>query len=290
MTDDGAVPTAPTAPIAPRGFRIQYASDLHMEFVKARDTYLPKVLVPAVPPAQVLILAGDIGHDADGSLAGVLQYASSHWSEVVYVMGNHEFYKADGRPRRTCEEVEAAVAAVVASFPNVHLLCHSSPEWLWPGSPTPVVFIGSTLWAHVKPSSPAAYGMNDFRYACITPASMSSMWERDKKAIGARLAHWRSVRELSEGEDSSGLKIVVVTHHMPSLSLIAPKFLGSRLSDAFASPCDFLLEGVAAWVYGHTHDANQLMLGDCLCAVNAIGYPREATGFRPTAVLTLDTV
>ena len=64
---------------------IQYASDLHLEFLERRH---PGVrLIEPAPGAEVLILAGDI-HHADRAVE-----VFGNWPcPVIYVAGNHESY------------------------------------------------------------------------------------------------------------------------------------------------------------------------------------------------------
>jgi predicted phosphodiesterase len=261
--------------------RVQYLSDLHLERVSPWNW--PSVLdVCLKPSAATVILAGDMGSDRDGSLEAVLQCATERWRHVVYVMGNHEFYDED---KRSVEDIEAAVGALVARFPSVHWLHHGHPEWV-PGEDSglpPCVFIGCTLWADVAGK---ATGINDFKASSISPDSMSAMWQRDTGVLARCLARWRE----AEGEASAetGRKIVVVTHHMPSFGLISPKYAMAQGKHAFASRSEWLMPGVSFWVYGHTHDAGtKVMEPGCVCCVNAVGYMSEHTGFDPAAAFVL---
>ena len=62
--------------------------------------------------------------------------------------------------------------------------------------------------------------------------------------------------------------VVVITHHMPSFSLITPKY--QRLNFCFASDCEFLMRSnVKAWIYGHAHQASSGMCGHTFLACNA---------------------
>jgi len=66
--------------------KILYLSDLHLEFTQ----YLPEVL-PSLDE-DLVVLAGDIGSGVEG-----IRWAKNAFPdrEVVYVLGNHEFYGYD---------------------------------------------------------------------------------------------------------------------------------------------------------------------------------------------------
>jgi len=81
--------------------KIAYISDLHIDFyIKSIDTNTPKFkrelqnyidIYLAPKPADVLIIAGDIGHYNNQSLA-VLKELKTHYKEVLVTFGNHELY------------------------------------------------------------------------------------------------------------------------------------------------------------------------------------------------------
>jgi predicted phosphodiesterase len=280
-----------TAPPPCAKTTVQYVSDLHLEIVKEKwwGRLLELYLQP-VPGARVLVLAGDIGSDANGSLQAALARASRLWEHVVYVMGNHEYYKVpEDRTRsrpRPFEEVEAGVRKVVAALPNVHLLMHDTPVWRLPESK--VVFVGSTLWTNLKGQRELLHTIRDFRETATTMDQTTARWERDKKVIASELRALGVVDGLEDddGEDDDG-KVVVVTHHMPSMALIAPEFKDGGSNAAFASDCEWLMPGVNAWIYGHTHRSGSAVINGCLCVANPVGYPDEDSKFNCAAVLSV---
>ena len=72
--------------------KIQYASDLHLEFA---DNWRYLKDNPLQVTGDVLILAGDIGYLGDDNYAKhpFWDWASDNYREVIACMGNHEFYK-----------------------------------------------------------------------------------------------------------------------------------------------------------------------------------------------------
>ncbi len=250
---------------------VQYASDLHMEHVTPdkRGPLLSKLLIPSAP---TLVLAGDIGQPCNGTLRAVLEYVQDKWSDVVLVTGNHEYYG-----KKTVEEVDEAVDALVAPFPNVHLLTWKSPVWCTELEGRKIAFVGCTLWSDVNAKeSGLLSSVGDYRWALLTPEVVQAMHRRDKRALH------NGIESVKEDHD-----VVVVTHHMPSLKLIADKWKSAPYTSAFGSSCEWLFPGVTAWIYGHTHEARTTVMDGCLCAVNAAGYPKEATGYHPRALLHL---
>lgn len=71
--------------------KIQFASDLHLEF---RENYrwLKENPLPVV--GDVLVLAGDIGYLTDTTIPNLRLWkeASKNYGQVLMVSGNHEFY------------------------------------------------------------------------------------------------------------------------------------------------------------------------------------------------------
>ena len=73
--------------------KIQYASDLHLEF-RDNSRYLRDN--PMVPVGDILVLAGDIGYldDDNYSKHPFWDWASDNFRQTLIIPGNHEFYKS----------------------------------------------------------------------------------------------------------------------------------------------------------------------------------------------------
>lgn len=82
---------------------------------------------------------------------------------------------------------------------------------------------------------------------------------------------WKSI------EESTAAHIVVVTHHLPTLQVVAPYHRGSVLNSAFASEYGELIAGsrVDAWIYGHSHTNIDTMIGGIRIICNQMGYVFE---------------
>lgn len=250
-------------------FRIQYVSDLHLEFYKAAD--FAKLVTPVAP---YLALAGDIGKPKHPLFEPFLEYVSERWSAVFYVAGNHEYYGSTSMADTT-----AAIRAKTAKFSNLYFLDADSPAVYL--SAENVAVIGTTLWTHIPAELEpfAAAKMNDYHMiGGATPAALSALHAKEKQKLATAIDCWKS----------KAADIVVITHHMPSFSLINPRYADSPLNVCFASDCKELLANpaVKAWIYGHTHDAQTKRIGGTIAAVNAHGYPSEhIPGYKNNACL-----
>lgn len=117
--------------------RIQYASDLHLEFEENYHFLMKNKLKPVSP---YLILAGDIDIISNGTVTrpDFFQYLSDHWQEVFIIPGNHEFYNKGN----------------VASSYNLELTIHPNVRYLNYQVITVegVDFIFTTLWSRTNTS------------------------------------------------------------------------------------------------------------------------------------------
>ncbi len=244
--------------------RIRVLSDLHLEF--------PQPPLPEVP-ADVVVLAGDTNLGVRGVRWARQAFPST---PVVYVAGNHEYYK-EAYPRLLERLREAAAGSTVTLLEDAALQVGE------------VTFLGATLWtdyALLGDADAAMHecrrGMTDHRLIRISPGY------RRFSPEDAHALHGASRRWLTAALREPGRK-VVVTHHAPSpRSLPAPP--GSPIDAAYASQLDELVEasGAPLWVHGHLHHCSDYQLGGTRVLCNARGYPDErASGFRPDLIVEL---
>ena len=210
--------------------RLHILSDLHLEF----EPFTP----PAVE-AEAVILAGDVSTGRNG-----LKWALKTFPHrpVIYVIGNHEFYGQ--KLQKLIKELQE-----LADGTNVHLLENGSCRI------GDVVFLGATLWTDfalngnpVVSEVVAQTSMNDYRRIRTLPR-----YSRLKPSDTRRL-HMESRRWLEDQAFAHrGRKVVVVTHHAPSIESIPPAFAGDPCNPAFASDMSrFIVESEARlWVHGH---------------------------------------
>lgn len=73
--------------------KIQYASDLHLEFKENVDWFLEN---PIIPTGDILVLAGDIAYLGTElySEHPFWDWCSRNFNQTIVVPGNHELYRS----------------------------------------------------------------------------------------------------------------------------------------------------------------------------------------------------
>ena len=214
------VPVAVQAPV-----RLLVLSDLHLEFAGFEP--------PDPALYDIVVLAGDIALGRSAVLWARDQPLFAD-KPVVFVPGNHEFYR--GERSRTLELLRQAAAGS-----NVHLL--DRDEVVIEG----VRFLGATLWtdfqidvargtAVAQAMQEARFGLNDFagliRERRRDPARPSLFTPQDAAREHALSRAWLQER-LDAPVDAAVRSTVVVTHHAPSGRSMDPVYEGSRLNPCF---------------------------------------------------------
>ena len=250
--------------------KIQYASDLHLEFRSNTEFILNHPLEVA---GDILLLAGDIAYMNSEAHARhpFWDWAAGHYQEVLLCPGNHEFYKGYDiatLPNGYCEFIR----------PNVRRLYNAVVTM----GDTDIIL--STLWAHIDPRDEiiCAERVADFaRIGYRGDSLMPTDFNRE---------HERCVQFLQQALASSKARHkVVATHHLPSPLLLDPQFNGSSLNGAYVSDMtSFVAEcGADFWVYGHSHRNICRAIGTTQCLSNQLGYVHVGEGydFNPGAVI-----
>lgn len=252
--------------------KIQYASDLHLEF---SDNYNYLKRNPIVPVGDILVLAGDIGYlnDDNYKTHPFWDWASENFKQVIVVAGNHEFYKyydlagvPEGLVVSIRENVKCYYNAVV-SVENVD-------------------FIVSTLWSKIELEN--AYlterGVSDFHRILYQKELLT--WDKFNKEHDKCLSFIQN--KVSE---SKARYIVVVTHHVPSFRLESPDFRGGKINGAFTVELEKFIEQspIDYWIYGHSHRNIDKKIGNTKCVTNQLGYVfyNEHTTFDPQKIIEI---
>lgn len=255
-------------------FKIQYASDLHLEFPE-NTRFLEKF--PIQPIADVLVLAGDMGYlgNEDYVEHPFWDWASRSYVQVIVIPGNHEFYQGydlgklhDGWSMEIRPNVKCYYNAVIPLTDDIDL-------------------IASTLWGHIeaKDAFVTERSVNDFYHVKVNGVVMNSQLfneENDK----CRAFIKKSVAE------SNAKHIIVATHHVPSYELVSPQFVGSLINGAFTVELgDFIVHSpIEYWIYGHSHINIDKVIGGTRCVSNQLGYVShgEHLFFDSAKCITID--
>lgn len=264
--------------------KISLGSDLHLEFG------------PLDPinkdGADVLILSGDIlvaedlhrwprGRDDTSAQSSgkkdadmfraFLEACSKNFNDVVYVAGNHEFYRGKFNRdlvtlKKECEH-----------FDNIHFLEMDSVKI------GDVLFTGGTLWTNMNKGDPHTLHycqkmINDYRLIVnddkgYTKLRAAQTLERHRET----LKYLQGVVKQNQQE-----KIVIVGHHAPSSVSTKPGYEDDYLlNGAYSSDLsEFILDHpqIKVWTHGHTHHEFDYMIGSTRIICNPRGYVNYERG------------
>lgn len=247
--------------------KIQTLSDLHHEF---------GILDFPVDNCDVLILAGDV----DIGVRGINWIKENIQNiPVIYVLGNHEYYK--GSYPKTLHKIKHE-----SLNSNVYVLENESVEL------EGVRFHCATLWTDFSLfGNPVAYGnicqgkMNDYKKIRRDP-TYSKLRSVDVFNIHQASRRWLT-GSLSE---SKADKNIVVSHHAPSIKSVAKEFREDPISSAYASNLEELIIEYQPdyWIHGHIHTPTKYEIGNTQIVCNPQGYPDEAyNGYNKELIIEL---
>lgn len=229
--------------------KLHIMSDLHLEMHADGGAELIRGLDPT--GVDVLVLAGDITMARyDEDLESVFRPLAKKYRQILYVPGNHEYYKAS--PAQVTR--------------NLAKLTKALPEVAIPQNGTVTIagqrFIAGTMW--FRPDPAAEQGkriMHDFSLI-----KDFEPWVYEENAAFEQVVDRRL-----EATD------VVLTHHLPAPQSTPMRFARSVANAFFV--CDmtsYITERQPKlWIHGHTHDRCDYVLGKTRVVANPLGYPSE---------------
>ena len=249
-------------------------SDLHMEFYE-NSRYLKAFEFEA--KGDVLVLAGDTFYlrDIIAPQKKFWNWASQNFRQVLMVPGNHEFYN-NGDVTERGDSWQWLFRPNVGYYYNKVVNIDD------------IDFILTTLWSMipVQDMYHVQQGMNDFRQI---------MYEgRRFTPEDFNLEHEKCLTFLKQAvKESTAKHIVVVTHHLPTLSVVAAQHIGSVLNGAFATELgNFIADSrIDVWIYGHSHTNIDITIGNTRIVCNQFGYvdyyEHYKNGFVPDKIIEL---
>lgn len=250
--------------------KIRLLSDLHTEF---RLPYKVQSFAE-YRGEDVLVLAGDIASGSTNTMDVIKFFLDQGFPKVIYVPGNHEYYGTG------FDEFNAKMENKCYMTPGAYYL---NPDAVVIDG---VKFIGATLWTNFADNpfsqSAAKRGINDFRMI------------RDFDVNRCAKTYYEHLDFIKQAYEERGSnKVVVVTHFLPARECIAPRFRGPDLiNDYFANDLGEYIATMSdtTWLFGHTHDATDIVLGDTRVVANPHGYytaMNDGIGFDPFKVIEL---
>lgn len=234
--------------------KIQIISDLHQEFGYTDLNF---------DRSDVVVLAGDVNLGTKG-----VEWIKSKIPDkpVLYVLGNHEYYKGS-YPKTLNKIKEAAIGSNVIVLEDNFIDLDG------------IRFHGTTLWTDFSIfGDPMQYGMicqsamNDYKKIKRDP-SYSKMRTIDIFKIHQLSRIWLK-ESLTHSKD---LKNIVITHHAPSIQSVPEHFKNDPVTSAYASNLeDFILEYQPLyWIHGHIHTPCRYKIGQTEVICNPHGYIDE---------------
>jgi predicted phosphohydrolase len=234
--------------------KLQYASDLHLEFPSNKE-FLK--LHPLQPVGDVLVLAGDIVPFAVmDKHKYFFSYVSDNFEVTYWLPGNHEYYHFDIAEKSGV--LNEKIRSNVLLVNNVAVVQDQ------------VKLLFSTLWSKISPRHQwqIERSMSDFHVIKYKGSRFS--------AELYNLLHEESMAFIqNELKTVHEKKVAVFTHHCPTFLNYPEQYKGDVLNEAFAVELYDMIEAsnIAYWGYGHHHNnIPAFSIGNTELITNQLGY------------------
>ncbi|MFA5848570.1 MAG: metallophosphoesterase [Bacteroidales bacterium] len=250
--------------------RIQYCSDLHLEFEHNSKYLLNK---PLKVSGDILILAGDIVPLHDEFLNNsFFSFVADNYKHVFWVPGNHEFYHKDIDDFSKSYNIQLRENFNIVN--NIELKYEN------------IQFVFTTLWSKIGSDNEKKIEQCVMDFDCITNKN------RKLKATDFNKLHHDSLTFMKHSLMNKKGNTVVVTHHLPSGLCNSPLHNNSPLNEAFCVDLTEYIKGCNAnfWIYGHSHfNQKPLYIGNTILLTNQLGYVQsnEHKNFKHNAYFSV---
>ena len=248
---------------------IQYCSDLHLEFPE-NAAFIKRN--PIQREAEILVLSGDIVPlKWKDKFDDFFNFVSDNFEKTYWIPGNHEYYHFDlfDKSGKLHESIKSNVFLV-----NNTSVIHDEKKLIF-----------STLWSKIREANKWVIEktMNDFQLIHYKGFRFSA--EQYNQLYDESIAFIQDEVKAAHSE-----KVLVFTHHCPTLMNYPPQYKGNNLNDAFATEHFEFIEtsNIHAWVYGHTHcNTPEFKISNTRMLTNQLGYIEydEQFGFRTNALI-----
>ena len=209
-----------------------------------------------VPQAPILVLAGDIGSlYSPRYIVQFLKSCAEHFDQVLYVLGNHEFYFSESSEKKDMDfllfNLKRLVNDPVNGLANVTILDRKVVRI------NGVYFAGATLWTDVSDLS----RIPDYVRLGITKKDYQDRHKRDLKWIK------RACREIKDGP------LVLITHHCPSRLFLPKNRFAMKNASMYATDLidKFSDTNISFWIFGHTHHNVDVTKNSTRYVTNQVG-------------------
>lgn len=263
---------------------ISILSDLHldMHFKSYRQTtgeikfFFDPIFMPGgIKPADVLVIAGDLGHYNSHNL-WIIEFLKEHYfKHIVCVLGNHDYYLLnrlqqldyDTNSFKRVEEMREQLNAIEGihclngNVVEIEGVCFGGCDswydgqygmWLYDQKGTKGDWM-QRLWTMSMNDARLIYGIKRF----------DEIWEIEKPKIEA-------VYQACD---------VMITHVSPSIDPehIDKRYRNDKETGFFSFDGEKYVKNTSAkvWIYGHTHTPNDFEWHGVRLICNQLGYPGE---------------
>jgi len=230
-------------------------SDIHLD----HEMWLPKPM--PYDDETTLILAGDLWSRTRATEMLVwLDDLAVRFKYVVFVLGNHDYWttrNCNADWRTAVEELKPYLAG------NVFLLEKEVIEL------DGVKIGGATLWTDINGYDPIA-------------ATFAHQYTNDLRYINGMTANTWMQEYANTVEWIKGIDVdILVTHYVPSPHFSHLRYKGMIESCMFNSnTIGQISNWPKVWIFGHTHDNYNEILGDTNFICNPRGYRYENQDFK----------
>jgi predicted phosphohydrolase len=251
--------------------KIRYLSDIHLEFIKPNklEKFIKKIPIHVDSIDEICILAGDIGNPYTANYDIFMKFISKNFKKSFVIAGNHEYYNK----KKTIIETTNFLNEYFNNFDNITFLNNSYEYY------ENYCFIGTTLWSNITDLSCEINDVNaipNFNYIKYN--------ELNKICVNF----------LEETLQNNDTHCVIITHHVPSYSLINDKYKTSEMinyNQWFYCDMDKFIEThkkkIKCWIYGHTHTPSNIIINEIPFLCNPIGYPNENVNLNFQTTITI---
>jgi predicted phosphohydrolase len=251
--------------------KIRYFSDLHLEFIKPNklEKFIKKIPMDKDSIDEICILAGDIGNPYSSNYDIFMKFISKNFKKSFVIAGNHEYYNK----KKTIIETINFLNEYFTNFDNITFLNNSYENY------ENYCFIGTTLWSNITDPTCEindVYAIPHFDYIQYNELNKIS------------------VNFLEETLQNNVSNCVIITHHVPSFSLINDKYKTLEIinyNQWFYCDMDDLIkttkDKIKCWIYGHTHTPSNVIMNEIPFLCNPIGYPNENVNLNFQTTITI---
>lgn len=225
------------------------------------------------------IVVGDISSDYKKTVSWV----SNNIKKGLFIEGNHIGYGSE----YTINELQKMYKNEFPTNNNVSYL-YDDYKII-----DDYIFVGGILWTDYllngyekidNEKMKSLYYMNDFRFNYykknkkLTPDDCIKMHNKTKNVI------------LKICKKYPNKKIIVITHHAPSILSVSEKYKGSSINSSFASNLESIIkenDNIKLWVHGHMHNNSDYNIGNCRIICNPHGYKNENKDFNKNLIIDI---